>query len=465
MTKTLQDLETPAFIINRHTFVKNCSRALEVASKGGMGLRPHIKTHKTLEGAWLQATGGYSKFVMSRYKHVSGFIASTLPEVELLIQGATLYGGPFSDILYGVPISQSKLARLDALREKLPEGGKINILIDHEQQVAMVENLFEKAKTSPAHQKALKRKLDLDLNLDCPPETKVWSVFLKLDTGYHRAGITCDDRGVQLALKVIDSPLLELAGVYSHWYVQRGFSFLLLAVMRNLAYSFSYIFFFTLDCCTSGHAYDVNNTKELDKIAESDLQHIQTFLELLKNQRPEAVEKLIVSVGSTPSMSHHSNGHDGLKQLSTVEIHAGNYTLYDRQQMWTGACGGEDDVAGRVLARVIGHYEDRNTILLDAGATALTKEQTPQGGMCQLVGFPDLECYKMSQEVTIVRHKDPKAAFPFSQLPLGSLVTLLPNHSCLAAACFGKYYVIQDSSCSFSPEQKVVEEWIPAKFF
>jgi D-serine deaminase-like pyridoxal phosphate-dependent protein len=213
--------------------------------------------------------------------------------------------------------------------------------------------------------------------------------------------------------------------------------------------------------CTSGHAYDVNNTRELEKIAESDLQHIQTFLELLKKQRPEAVEKLIVSIGSTPSMLHHSNG----LKLSNVEIHPGNYTLYDRQQMWSGACGGKGDVACRVLARVIGHYEDRNTILVDAGATALTKEQTPQGGMCQLVGFPDLECYSMSQEVTIVRHKDPKTTFPFSELPLGSLVTLLPNHSCLAAACFDKYYVIQDSSCQFSPRQKVVEEWIPAKGF
>jgi D-serine deaminase-like pyridoxal phosphate-dependent protein len=443
MTKTLQDLETPAFIINRHAFVKNCSRALEVASKGGMGLRPHIKTHKTLEGAWLQATGGYSKGDIC--SHVSGFVASTIPEAELLVDGAKQYGGPFCDILYGVPISQTKLARLDALRDKLPKGGKINILIDHEQQVGMVEKLFG-GETSPAH-KNKKPKLA------CPPETKVWSVFLKLDTGYHRAGITCDDRGVQLALKVLDSPVLELAGVYSHWYVT-WVSSCVCGILLHRFLTFSLL-------CTSGHAYDVNNSKELVKIAESDLQHIQTFLELLKNQRPEAVEKLIISIGSTPSMSHHSNG----LKLPNVEVHPGNYTLYDRQQMWTGACGGQGNVAGRVLARVIGHYEDRNTILLDAGATALSKEETPQGGMCQLAGFPDLECYSMSQEVTTVRHKDPKATFPFSQLPLGSLVTLLPNHSCLAAACFDKYYVIQDSSCKFSPGQKVVEEWIPAKFF
>jgi D-serine deaminase-like pyridoxal phosphate-dependent protein len=208
--KTLQELETPAFIINRHAFVKNCSRALEVASKAGMRLRPHIKTHKTLEGAWLQATGGYSEADISHHGHVPGFIASTLPEVELLVRGATSYGGPFSDILFGIPISQTKLARLAALREKLPEGGKINIIIDHEQQVVMVEDFMEKLCSPAPHKKP---------KLTDPAETKVWPVFLKLDTGYHRAGITCDDRGVQLALKVLDSPLLELAGVYSHWYV------------------------------------------------------------------------------------------------------------------------------------------------------------------------------------------------------------------------------------------------------
>lgn len=174
-----------------------------------------------------------------------------------------------------------------------------------------------------------------------------------------------------------------------------------------------------------------------------------------------AVNDLIVSVGSTPSARHH----ESLKGLANpLEIHPGNYTLFDRQQLWTGACT-EADLAGRVMARVIGHYEDRNTILLDAGATALTKDDSPQGGVCEIGGHPELDCYKMSQEVTLVRPKDPNAIFPYAKFPLGSMVNLLPNHSCLSAACFETYYVIDDPSCAFSPNQEIVDEWIPAKYF
>jgi D-serine deaminase-like pyridoxal phosphate-dependent protein len=195
------------------------------------------------------------------------------------------------------------------------------------------------------------------------------------------------------------------------------------------------------------------------------MQQIQSFLKLLKenlesSEHRASVENLTVSVGSTPSARHHFS----TVGLSHMEIHPGNYTLYDRQQQWTGACT-EPDLAGRVISKVIGHYEDRNTIMLDAGALALTKDSTPQGGVCAIGGHSELDCYSMSQEVILVRPKDTGTSFPFDKFPLGSIVNLLPNHSCLAAACFEKYFVIDDPLCLFSPENTVVDEWIPAKFF
>lgn len=174
----------------------------------------------------------------------------------------------------------------------------------------------------------------------------------------------------------------------------------------------------------------------------------------------EKLDQLVVSVGSTPSARHHEN----TVGLSNVEIHPGNYTLYDRQQMWIGSCT-EMDVAGRVISRVIGHYEGRNVMLIDAGATALTKDTTDQGGVCEIGGHAELDCYRMSQEVILVRPKDAESKLPFDKFPLGSIVNLLPNHSCLAAACFEKYFVIDDDTCSFSPNQVVVDVWKPVKFF
>ena len=104
---------------------------------------------------------------------------------------------------------------------------------------------------------------------------------------------------------------------------------------------------------------------------------------------------LDVSVGSTPSMQ----SHERLEIPNRVEVHAGNYVFYDRQQLYTGACENEGSIAGFVLTRVIGHYSDsdRNAILVDAGATALTKDGAPQGDVCSVLGRPGwnaTECHK-----------------------------------------------------------------------
>ncbi len=105
----------------------------------------------------------------------------------------------FGDVLLGIPICKSKLDTILKLKNELAsvtnDGGVIHLLVDHPTQVDFLENFIE---SSPS--------------LD----TK-WSVFLKIDTGYHRAGVTCDNRGISVALKIIDSPRLTLKGLYSHW--------------------------------------------------------------------------------------------------------------------------------------------------------------------------------------------------------------------------------------------------------
>jgi D-serine ammonia-lyase len=197
---------------------------------------------------------------------------------------------------------------------------------------------------------------------------------------------------------------------------------------------------------------------------------IRLFLTMLKSKLDDTAEdctfpeNVTISVGSTPSARHHRSLQPSINGAN-VEIHPGNYTLYDRQQLWSGSCSDEKSLAGRVISRVIGHYEDRGAIMLDAGALALTKDTTPQGGVCAIAGQPDLVCYRMSQEVIMVKTNDPGTTFPFDRFPLGTIVSLLPNHSCLAAACFERYYVIDDQSSSFSPNQEIVDEWIPAKYF
>jgi D-serine deaminase-like pyridoxal phosphate-dependent protein len=113
---------------------------------------------------------------------------------------------PFTNILYGIPICYTKLPTIYRLKEKLlasDGGGDLHVLVDNEAQVNFLEDFI--------------RTFGFTLG-----ESLKWSVFLKIDTGYHRAGVTCDKEGVFLASRIIKSSYLTLQGLYSHWWVVSG---------------------------------------------------------------------------------------------------------------------------------------------------------------------------------------------------------------------------------------------------
>lgn len=72
--KRLQDLHTPAIVLDRSKIKKNCAAMLQVCKKLDVGFRAHVKSHKTLELAAIQVgeTGP------------ANFIVSTLAEAENL---------------------------------------------------------------------------------------------------------------------------------------------------------------------------------------------------------------------------------------------------------------------------------------------------------------------------------------------------------------------------------------------
>jgi D-serine deaminase-like pyridoxal phosphate-dependent protein len=70
----LEDLPTPAVVLDRSKIKKNCAAMLQVCQQLTVGFRAHVKSHKTLELAKLQVgeTGP------------ANFIVSTLIEAENL---------------------------------------------------------------------------------------------------------------------------------------------------------------------------------------------------------------------------------------------------------------------------------------------------------------------------------------------------------------------------------------------
>ncbi len=370
MIKGFEDLTTPFFVVDRAIARRNARRMREKAAENGVSLRPHVKTHKTVEGARLQLGA-----------ELGPITVSTLAEAEDFADHG------FEDITYAVPIAPAKLERCAAL------GGRVqhlNLLIDSARAIVAIEE-FARAQS---------------ISFD---------VFLKIDCGYHRAGVEpSDPEAVRLAKMLLESGTLRFKGLLTH----------------------------------AGHSYHASSREEIVPIAASEQQCLTEFATTLEG---EGITGLCRSVGSTPTMSV-------AERIDADEIRPGNYLFFDVFQASIGSCR-LDDCAAWVVASVIGVYPERCEAIIDCGALALSKDAGPThidhaggfGFVTDLTGVRmGCRLKSLSQEHGILSFDDP-ATLP----PLGRLVRIVPNHSCLTAALFDAYVVIEDGS--------VVGEWRPSR--
>ena len=337
------------------------------AQRSGTAFRPHVKTHKTIEGARLQHGGGWGPITVS-----------TLAEAELFAKHG------FRDITYAVPIAPDKLPRAAALAKRIE---RLNVLIDSEAALRAIEE-FHRAQAT------------------------TFDVFLKVDCGYHRAGVDpADPDSARLATAMAESPAVHFQGLLTH----------------------------------AGHSYHARDLEEIRRIAAEEATCLTRFRALLG----EELDEVTRSVGSTPTLSviDDFSGAD--------EVRPGNYVFYDAFQAAVGACAA-DDVAVSVLTTVIGAYPERQTAIVDAGALALSKDAGPNhvdpdfgyGIVCDTALRPlPARLVALSQEHGKLATSQP--------LPVGTRVRVVPNHSCLTAAMYDRYHVIEGAN--------VVAEWRPVR--
>lgn len=107
----LTELETPALILDRPRLERNIARMREHLSRLGVGLRPHVKTAKSIDVVRPVLAG-----------QPGGITVSTLKEAEYFLAHGV------KDILYAVGIAPGKLAHVAALRI---EGANITVLLDN----------------------------------------------------------------------------------------------------------------------------------------------------------------------------------------------------------------------------------------------------------------------------------------------------------------------------------------------
>jgi D-serine deaminase-like pyridoxal phosphate-dependent protein len=369
-----EELRTPCAIVDLDKVEANCSRMADRISGLGVRLRPHVKTHKTVEAARLQVRG-----------HFGGITVSTLAEANFYSTAG------FGDITYAVPIAVNRIE--DAV--ELSHAGILNLLLDHEQ------TFFELEKCAQARNVR-------------------FSVFLKVDCGYHRAGVDpLREQSVELASKLARSPHIDFRGILTH----------------------------------AGHSYACRTANEIRQVG---IQEREVMVNFAQKLRVEGMEVPEVSVGSTPTMSL-AEGLEGV-----TEARPGNYIFFDAFQAGIGSCE-ISDASFSVLVSVIGQYPKRNQLLIDAGALSFSKDAGPThlapdcgyGALFSEDGsklYSDLRLFSLSQEVGKVAGTE---AIDFEELAVGTRLRVVPNHSCLSAALFPCYYVIRDG--------QVVDEWTPVR--
>lgn len=368
----IHELPTPALLLDREILERNLSFMQRRADELGVALRPHVKTHKCLEIGRRQLELG-----------AKGITVSTWYEADQFARGG------FNDITWALPIPPVFVS----FAVQFPENSILRVVID--------------SKEAKGH-----------LDKACRTTGKKLHVWLKVDCGYHRAGVDPKSSYAEELVKTLaDSKVLEFDGILSH----------------------------------SGHSYHARRRGEILPFANDER---DVMLEFAERMRSLGVRIPAISIGSTPAMSVVEN-LDGI-----TEIRPGNYAFYDYTQVMIGSCG-VADCALTVLASVISHQPGASHFVTDAGALALSKDDGPthvknEMGMGVIFEQYDrkrlaahLELKTLSQEHGKVVAESPQLLG--GKYGVGERVRILEHHSCLTAANFDRYYVVEG--------EEVVDEW------
>ena len=159
------EIPSPALLIYKERVQTNIRSMLQMA-KAPDSLRPHLKTCKSPPVTKLLLDAGITRFK-----------CATIAEAEM----AAMAGAP--DILIAYPLCGPNIQRFHKLAEKY-QNTKFSFTIDSEE---------------PLHD--LKARAEIYLDLNC---------------GMNRTGVTPDDKGEALYRKILDTPLATPGGLHAY---------------------------------------------------------------------------------------------------------------------------------------------------------------------------------------------------------------------------------------------------------
>ncbi|KAH7156043.1 putative serine dehydratase domain-containing protein [Dactylonectria macrodidyma] len=436
--KNVTELPKPAAILDVAKVRKHCSSMLNAARRLGVEFRAHVKTHKTIQ---------LTKLQLGDSTEDAKLVVSTVAELEHLLPllQSFVRSGRRVNIVYGMPLPPSQVPRIATAAHQLGPGS-LTFIIDHPSQLGAL-GLFRELAGFPG------------------------GAFIKIDTGYHRAGLpaaSINKEGLVQQISLLEAQdQVKLVGLYSH---------------SSLSYQGA----------TSRQALDALN----DEISSC----VEALGELRKYYTNERV--LTISVGASPQVTatqdlldREVSGDESANKLldhletfssgeiegfkTSLEVHAGVYSVLDLQQLATNSrvsLGSyEDEIALSVIAEVASVYNNgerqQPEVLIAVGTLGLGREpcQGYRGwGVVSSQSTPSLATpqrrlivSRISQEHAILAWEtldgEDTTKLPPIPLEVGQSVFVYPNHACVTGAMYASYFVV-DSSEQSSPH-KVIDVW------
>jgi D-serine deaminase-like pyridoxal phosphate-dependent protein len=365
----MKDIATPTLLLDKPVCLDNIRRMAEKAHKFNLKLRPHFKTHQSAKvGDWFRLFG------------VNAITVSSVSMAAYFAQNG------WNDITLAVPVNIPEIDRINQLTSEVT----MNLLIENKE-------------AAQALTKKIKNKA---------------GVYIKIDTGYHRTGISPEKTPIIDALLEIikENSLLEFRGFLSH----------------------------------TGHTYTANSVHEIHS------RHFDALLKLrnLKQHYKKKYPHLQVSLGDTPSSSICET-FDGVD-----EIRPGNFVFYDYMQYKLGVCSLED-IALRLICPILSKHPSRNEIVIYGGAIHLSKESIPNIDGKPMYGrlvVPTEEKKILLGELNYVsRLTQELGVLKVVQrnLPLftpGEFVEVIPVHACLTANLAHRYLTTEGEEITMIPQ-------------
>jgi len=163
------DLNTPVLVLDREALDRNIAAMAAMTARHGVGLRPHAKTHKSVDVAKRQLAAG-----------ALGVCCAKIGEAEALVEGGV------TGILITSPVAAPRAVERLAALAKRAEG--LMAVVDH-----------------PVVAEAIDAALGA--------EGAALDVIIDIDPGIARTGVASPEAAVDLARTIATLPHLTLRGV------------------------------------------------------------------------------------------------------------------------------------------------------------------------------------------------------------------------------------------------------------